>query len=222
MPFSPPTRNRARTSTPRSCCPNGVAVFARDIPSSRAVWSADDGYPGDFSYREFYRDIGFDLPLDYIGPYVHEGAIPHQYRVQVLRNPAKTDDKKPYDPEAARRKAEEHAENFLYNRLKQVKKLSTLMDRPPIIVSPYDAELFGHWWFEGPQWIEFLLRKIDVATSKGKAHDGHRKRLSRIDIPTTRSRSPPSRAGGTRDTPKSGSTEATTGSIATFTRRSIE
>jgi 1,4-alpha-glucan branching enzyme len=33
------------------------------------------------------------------------------------------------------------------------------MDRPPIIVAPYDAELFGHWWFEGPEWINFLLRK---------------------------------------------------------------
>jgi 1,4-alpha-glucan branching enzyme len=34
------------------------------------------------------------------------------------------------------------------------------MDRRPIVVAPYDAELFGHWWFEGPQWIEFLVRKI--------------------------------------------------------------
>ena len=34
------------------------------------------------------------------------------------------------------------------------------MDRPPIVVSPYDAELFGHWWFEGPMWLEFLIRKI--------------------------------------------------------------
>ena len=31
--------------------------------------------------------------------------------------------------------------------------------RPALIVAPYDAELFGHWWFEGPDWINFLLRK---------------------------------------------------------------
>jgi len=148
-------------------CPNGVAVFARDIPSSRAVWSAADGYPGDFSYREFYRDIGFDLPLDYVGPYIHEEAIRINTGFKYYAITGKSDDKKPYQPDEARRKAEEHAENFLYNRLKQVKKLSTLMDRPPIIVSPYDAELFGHWWFEGPQWVEFLLRKLDVAASEG-------------------------------------------------------
>ena len=28
------------------------------------------------------------------------------------------------------------------------------------MVAPYDAELFGHWWFEGPLWLEFLLRRM--------------------------------------------------------------
>jgi len=56
--------------------------------------------------------------------------------------------------------AASHAENFMFNREKQVEHLSGLMDRTPIVVSPYDAELFGHWWFEGPEWIGFLLRKI--------------------------------------------------------------
>src|SRR5262249_25501015 len=36
----------------------------------------------------------------------------------------------------------------------------SLDGRPSLIVAPYDAELFGHWWFEGPDWINFLLRKI--------------------------------------------------------------
>ena len=48
----------------------------------------------------------------------------------------------------------------MFNRQRQVEWLGSFFDRPPIIVSPYDAELFGHWWFEGPQWIDFLLRKI--------------------------------------------------------------
>ena len=34
------------------------------------------------------------------------------------------------------------------------------MDRPPLVVAPYDAELFGHWWFEGPRWLDYLVRKI--------------------------------------------------------------
>ncbi|MCI0639644.1 MAG: DUF1957 domain-containing protein, partial [Gemmataceae bacterium] len=52
------------------------------------------------------------------------------------------------------------AGNFMFNREKQIEWLAGSMDRPPLILAPYDAELFGHWWFEGPDWINFLLRKI--------------------------------------------------------------
>jgi 1,4-alpha-glucan branching enzyme len=142
-------------------CPNGVAVFARDLASANAVWSPEDGYPGDISYREFYRDIGFDLPMEYIGPFLHTDGVRIGTGFKYYSVTGKTDTKEPYRPDVATRKAYEHAGNFLYNRQKQVDKLRKIMDRPPIIVSPYDAELFGHWWFEGPQWIEFLFRRID-------------------------------------------------------------
>ena len=42
-------------------CRTGVAAFGRDPESSQQVWSAREGYPGDRHYRDFYRDIGFDL-----------------------------------------------------------------------------------------------------------------------------------------------------------------
>ena len=45
------------------------------------------------------------------------------------------------------------------------------MDRPPLIVAPYDAELFGHWWFEGPQFLEFLIRKAALRPARDRA--GH-------------------------------------------------
>jgi 1,4-alpha-glucan branching enzyme len=48
----------------------------------------------------------------------------------------------------------------MFNREKQVEWLAGYMDRPPLILAPYDAELFGHWWFEGPDWLNFLFRKI--------------------------------------------------------------
>ncbi len=49
-------------------CPTGVAAFARDLDSSKQVWSAEEGYPGDPAYRDYYRDIGWDLDYDYIKP----------------------------------------------------------------------------------------------------------------------------------------------------------
>jgi 1,4-alpha-glucan branching enzyme len=57
-------------------------------------------------------------------------------------------------------KAAEHAGNFMFNRERQIEHLFGVIGRKPIIIAPYDAELFGHWWFEGPRWLEFLLRKI--------------------------------------------------------------
>lgn len=141
-------------------CPNGIAAFGRDIPSSQAVWSSEDGYPGDFSYRDFYRDIGFDLPLDYIGPYIIDGDIRINTGLKYYAITGKTDKKRLYSFQEASNKAKEHAANFLYNRIKQIDKLEKLMDRPPVIMCPYDAELFGHWWFEGPQWLDFLIRMI--------------------------------------------------------------
>lgn len=141
-------------------CPSGVAAFGRDTESSRQVWSAKEGYPGDFNYREFYRDIGFDLDYDYIRPYIHPDGIRLHTGIKYFRITGTGDCKEPYVPDRAREKAAVHAANFMFNRQLQVDYLNQLMDRPPIIVAPYDAELFGHWWFEGPQWLEFLIRKM--------------------------------------------------------------
>ncbi len=141
-------------------CKNGVAAFARDIESGQAVWSSKIGYPGDPNYREFYRDIGFDLDFDYISPYIHESGIRIMTGIKYHKITGKSLDKQPYNYWTAMETAAMHAENFIYNRGLQVEYLSTLMDRPPLIVSPYDAELFGHWWYEGPYFIDYFFRKL--------------------------------------------------------------
>ncbi|MGO0121905.1 glycoside hydrolase family 57 protein [Desulfothermobacter acidiphilus] len=141
-------------------CPNEVAAFGRDVESSRQVWSAKEGYPGDFDYREYYRDIGFELDYDYIKDFIHPDGIRVATGLKYYRITGNTERKEPYRPEWARNKAQLHAGNFLFNREHQIRYLSRFLDRPPLIVAPYDAELFGHWWFEGPQWLDFLVRKI--------------------------------------------------------------
>jgi 1,4-alpha-glucan branching enzyme len=142
-------------------CRSGVAAFARDVESSQQVWSAREGYPGDPHYRDFYRDIGYDLPMDYIGPYVH----PEGHRLYTgIKYHAITHsslhDKWVYDPDIARGRAGEHAAHFRAGRQRQVAALASHMDRPPMIVSPYDAELFGHWWYEGPIFLNDLFRQL--------------------------------------------------------------
>lgn len=141
-------------------CPSGVAAFPRDRDSSKQVWSAKEGYPGDFDYREYYRDIGFDLESDYIDPHLPAPGLRVNTGIKYHRITGKTNYKEWYNPYWAEEKAAQHAGNFMFNREKQIDYAAGLMEVPPIIVSPYDAELFGHWWFEGPKWLEFYLRKV--------------------------------------------------------------
>lgn len=141
-------------------CPSGVAAFGRDPESSKQVWSSVEGYPGDYDYREFYRDIGYDLNLDYIGPHVHRDGIRIDTGFKYYRVTGKGDFKAPYVPKRAVEKAEMHAEDFVAHREAQASRLGPLMNRKPVIVAPFDAELFGHWWFEGPVWLDYVIRKI--------------------------------------------------------------
>ena len=139
---------------------SNVAVLGRDMESSKAVWSSKEGYPGDHNYREYYRDIGFDLDYEYIKPYINDCGTRINTGIKYNRITGETNNKDIYDRKAAMDAAASHAGNFMFNREKQVEYLSGMMDRAPIIVSPYDAELFGHWWFEGPEWLDFLFRKM--------------------------------------------------------------
>ena len=142
-------------------CPSGVAAFARDAEASRQVWSAKEGYPGDPHYRDFYRDIGFDLPVDYLKPWIHpEGhRLYTGFKYHAITH-GQLHDKWVYDPEVARGKAGLHAGHFLESRRAQCASIAPRMDRPPLIVAPFDAELFGHWWFEGVQFLDDLFRQM--------------------------------------------------------------
>ncbi|MGZ5566945.1 MAG: glycoside hydrolase family 57 protein, partial [Limisphaerales bacterium] len=139
--------------------PNGVAAFGRDFESARQVWSKQEGYPGDYNYRDFYRDIGFDLDFDYVRPYLpspdHRGFTGIKYH----RITGSGWEKQVYNRDAALRMADSHADHFLRARMEQIDKLKGIMDRPPIVLSPYDAELFGHWWYEGPEFLNLFVRK---------------------------------------------------------------
>ncbi|BCG65881.1 MAG: 1,4-alpha-glucan branching enzyme [Methyloprofundus sp.] len=149
-------------------CGNGVLAFARDPESSQQVWSTTEGYPGDYDYREYHSDIGFDLDLDYIAPYILDNNVRINTGIKYHRVTGEDLPKEIYLPEQAAAKARLHAEDFINKCQQQIEQLSANMDRPPIIVAPFDAELFGHWWFEGPQWLEWVLRLADADSSKLK------------------------------------------------------
>src|SRR6185503_6706816 len=97
-------------------CENGVAVFARDVETSQQVWSADVGYPGNAVYREFYRDVGWDLPLEYLKPHLHADANRRHLGLKYYRISGKNvaqSLKAPYLPNFARMQAARDASHFL-------------------------------------------------------------------------------------------------------------
>ena len=140
--------------------PQGFTVFGRDMESSRQVWSSINGYPGDFNYRDFYRDIGYEADYDYIKPYIAHNGVRVHTGIKYHRITGDTDNKDIYDIQWAKDSAERQADHFLNSRTQQIENASHYMNKPPIVLCPYDAELYGHWWYEGPYWLYILFKKI--------------------------------------------------------------
>ncbi len=139
--------------------PAGPAAFGRDRDSSRQVWSAEEGYPGDPAYRDFYRDIGFDLSLEYLGEAAPSDGTRKFTGLKYHRITGPVHEKELYNRGWAMGAADSHAGNFMANRAAQIAHLRANMNVDPIVVSPFDAELFGHWWFEGPEFLNLFIRK---------------------------------------------------------------
>ena len=120
------TRARVRPSacTRPSCSPSGVAFFGRDAESSKQVWSRDEGYPGDAYYRDFYRDIGFDLPERGAHGRGRRRRLAPDDGPQVLPHHRQGRREGAVPARASRReRAREHAGNFVFNRAAQVRHL---------------------------------------------------------------------------------------------------
>ena len=140
--------------------PDGIICFGRDAESSRQVWSSINGYPGDVNYREFYRDIGYETDYDYIKPYIAHNGVRVNTGIKYYRITGKTDNKDYYNLKWAMDSINKQTGHFFDSRNSQINLIAPHMDKPPIILCPYDAELYGHWWYEGPDWLYVLFKKI--------------------------------------------------------------
>jgi 1,4-alpha-glucan branching enzyme len=138
---------------------SGVAVYGRDPESSEEVWSAESGYPSDPAYLDFHRDAGWELPEEALAPVLRPGQPRRALGLRYHRVTGSTEHKAPYQPEPARQRALQHAQHFVQRRLSRLAELRPRVSRPPVLVAPYDAELFGHWWHEGPSFLEELFRQ---------------------------------------------------------------
>ncbi len=148
---------------------NGFVFFPRDIDSAKNVWSRTEGYPASKYYRDFHKDIGTSWDDNRVYKMLHKN-IDNEYIKsftgikywQIGEN--ENGDKNIYDPFIAREMTKSDAEDFIIKRSIIKEKISDLMDKPPLFTAPYDMELFGHWWYEG---IDFL-KNISLISSKNE------------------------------------------------------
>ena len=133
-----------------------VHALVRDPVATRQVWSRDGGYPGGAAYLEFHK-IRFPGGLqlwEITGPGVDLG------------------DKQLYEPDRGSGLAHDHARHFA-GVLRAIAQRETPA-RGRVIVAPFDTELFGHWWFEGPAFLEETYRALqggsDVRPVTASAH----------------------------------------------------
>ena len=121
-----------------------VAVFARDERTGTQVWSGDQGYPGDGAYLDF-----------------HKKHFPGGHRYwRVTSSDSDLGSKEPYHPKRAEARVVENADHFSHLVHELLADHNTRTGGFGILCSPYDAELFGHWWFEGPEWLYRALKDI--------------------------------------------------------------
>lgn len=139
-----------------------VAVFGRDPDSACELWSPDTGYPGNPLYREYHRDLGYEGDARLLADFLPPGVEAAPTGLKFHRVTGGSGAKASYEPAVASAQAERDAKRFVAARRQLLRSLSCA-SRSPIVVAPYDAELFGHWWFEGPTFLDRLIRCLDEA-----------------------------------------------------------
>ena len=142
------------------CSKGGVAFFGRDSQSTLPVWSSREGFPGDSLYREFHKDLGWEIEPSKLLDKGISTSRPLGIKYHRITSIDKSLGKKDfYVKNEAERRAQEHAEEYLQQRFYQLKNLTLSSSFKPILIAPFDAELFGHWWYEGPVFIENIIKK---------------------------------------------------------------
>lgn len=152
----------APTWAGRTVGESDVVAFARDLDVTYRVWSPKRGYPSDSHYRDFYA--------------THHGSGFRPSRVTSVTT--HDSDKAPYRPEATPAVVRRDAEDFVGTVAARLDGIAERRGAPGLVVAAYDTELFGHWWHEGPAWLEQVLRLlpsagIEVTTLAGARAAGY-------------------------------------------------
>jgi 1,4-alpha-glucan branching enzyme len=115
----------------------GLVAVPIDWQTISLVWD-DHGYPADPLYRDYHAPS-----LNGLRPYANSG--------------------RPYVAEAAARRAEQHAYDFVRRVIERLERYRSERGRPGLVVCALDTELLGHWWYEGPAWLSAVVEQAERA-----------------------------------------------------------
>lgn len=135
------------TALGRPVAGSDVVAFGRDLQVSYRVWSPRSGYPGHAAYRDFHT-------------YDHATGLKP---ARVTGRNVASDAKAPYDPARADAAVNAHVADFVETVRQRLTNESARTGRPAHVIAAFDTELFGHWWYEGPVWLERVLRALPAA-----------------------------------------------------------
>lgn len=140
--FTPP--EELRSEYEHYSLPNGTVCMARDAETTVKVWSGEHGYPGDPHYLEFHKQL-------------YPGR--HRYW-RISEDKADLGKKQAYEPWKAYENIVNHAEDMVRTLKSTLAQYRGVSDREGTVVAMYDTELFGHWWWEGPEFLYELAIRL--------------------------------------------------------------
>lgn len=140
--FSPPPEERSEYEP--YALPNGTICFARDPETTLKVWSGEHGYPGDPYYLEFHKQL-------------YPGRLRYW---RISEDKRDLGSKQAYEPWRAFENIGNHADDMVRTLKATLARYRGAAEREGTVVAMYDTELFGHWWWEGPEFLYELARRI--------------------------------------------------------------
>jgi 1,4-alpha-glucan branching enzyme len=138
---------RGDTALARTVGTSDVVCVGRDLDVTYRVWSPRSGYPGGADYRDFHT-------------YDHASGLKP---ARVTGQHVASEQKRPYDPARAGAAVARDAADFVDVVRARLSEQRERLGRPALTVAAFDTELFGHWWSEGPAWLEAVLRALPEA-----------------------------------------------------------
>jgi 1,4-alpha-glucan branching enzyme len=138
----------------------GLIILPRDLPLSNTIWAAKTGYPGDYRYREFHFDYTYSLNDSELNEFRID-RIP--FGLKIFRITGNDKPKEFYNYEEAMKAVAIHSDDFINKIRERANLIKPHINKTPVFTLPFDAELFGHWWYEGPEFLKQIIKKISAS-----------------------------------------------------------